>query len=102
MQKEMPGGGGAGDARTARKKGRKDNEYDVNFKADWGRSNHRRRGSVTPVPRARPCVPAILALHTRTLNFDFVGIKASNVSQVGSHGRPCFVYVLCGTNGGVL
>jgi len=50
MQKEMPRGGSAGDARTARKKGRKDNEYDVNFKADWGRSNHRRRGSATPVP----------------------------------------------------
>lgn len=49
----------------------------------------------SPPPRLVP-VPAILALHTRTLNFDFVGIKASNVSQVG--GRPCFVYVLCGTN----
>lgn len=34
MQKEMPRSGGAGDTRTARKKGRKDNEYDVNFKAD--------------------------------------------------------------------
>lgn len=67
MQKEMPRGGGAGDARMARKKGRKDNEYDVNFKADWGRSNHRRRGSATPIPRARLCVPAILALHTRGL-----------------------------------
>lgn len=54
MQKEMPRGGSAGDARTARKKGRKDNEYDVNFKADWGRSNHRRRGSATPNPNTPP------------------------------------------------
>lgn len=96
MQKEMPTGGGAGDARTARKKGRKDNEYDVNFKADWGRSNHRRRGLATPVPGTlrSPSFP-ILALHTRTLNFDFVGIKASNVNQVGSQAamfRICFMW----------
>lgn len=46
-----------------------------------------------PPPRLVP-VPAILALHTRTLNFDFVGIKASNVSQVGRRAamfRICFM-----------
>lgn len=95
MQKEMPRGGGAGDARTARKKGRKDNEYDVNFKAGWGRSNHRWRGSATPVSLVSPPALAILALHTRTLNFDFVGIKAGNVSQVGGRAamfRICFMW----------
>lgn len=44
----MPTGRGTGDVRMAWKKGRKDNEYDVNFKAGWGRSNHRRLGSTIP------------------------------------------------------
>lgn len=43
---------------------------------------------------------AILALHTRTLNFDFVGIKAGNVSQVGrqagGHVSYMFYVVLTG------
>lgn len=47
-------------------------------------------GGVRPPPSAL----AILALHTRTLNFDFVGIKAGNVSQVGRRAamfRICFM-----------
>ena len=77
------------------KKGRKDNEYDVNFKAGWGRSNHRRLGSTIspptlsypppPPPRAFSTHPAILTPHThthtnththpRTLNFDFIKLQ---------------------------
>lgn len=58
----MPTGRGTGDVRMAWKKGRKDNEYDVNFKAGWGRSNHRRLGSTIPPPFST--LPAILTPHT--------------------------------------
>ena len=60
----MPTGRGTGDVRMAWKKGRKDNEYDVNFKAGWGRSNHRRLGSTIPVSTT---LPAILTPHPRGL-----------------------------------
>ena len=70
----MPTGRGTGDVRMAWKKGRKDNEYDVNFKAGWGRSNHRRLGStippapphVSPSPLARFPPSPRFSHHTHT------------------------------------
>lgn len=104
MQKEMPRDRSAGDARTARKKGRKDNEYDVNFKADWGRSNHRRRGSATPSPTPHPPLPPRpCPRDSRATHTDFElwlcrnkGKQRKPGRQAGGHVSYMFYAVLTG------